>query len=63
MANTSAMPRVPLEKPSNESNVELQERVRYRAYEIYLEHGGQDGHALDDWLRAESELAQLRLQL
>jgi hypothetical protein len=32
------------------------EKIRRRAYEIYLEHGGQPGRELDDWLRAEREL-------
>ena len=63
MARTSAMPTAPLEKSANESYVELRERVSHRAYEIYLERGGQDGHALDDWLRAESELVPRRMKL
>ena len=63
MARTSAMPTAPMEKPANESYVERQDRVRSRAYEIYLERGGQDGHALDDWLRAESELVPRRMKL
>jgi hypothetical protein len=33
-----------------------EERVRERAFEIYLERGESDGHALDDWLQAEIEL-------
>ena len=33
-----------------------QEEIGQRAYLIYLEHGRQDGRALDDWLAAESEL-------
>lgn len=32
------------------------EQIRCRAYEIYLERGGQDGGDLDDWLQAEREL-------
>ena len=32
------------------------ERIRRRAYEIYLERGEQSGRELDDWLQAESEL-------
>src|ERR1044071_6457359 len=31
--------------------------MRRRAYEIYLERGGQPGHELDDWLQAERELS------
>jgi hypothetical protein len=32
------------------------EDIRIRAYEIYLERGGQSGHDLDDWIQAEREL-------
>jgi Protein of unknown function (DUF2934) len=32
------------------------ESIRKRAYEIYLERGGQPGRELDDWLQAEREL-------
>jgi ribosomal protein L7/L12 len=32
------------------------ERIRARAYELFLERGGQHGHELEDWLRAEAEL-------
>lgn len=32
-----------------------EERVRARAYELFLERGGQNGNELDDWLRAENE--------
>ncbi len=31
--------------------------IARRAYELYLERGGQDGHDVEDWLRAEAELA------
>ena len=32
------------------------EKIRGRAYEIYLERGKQPGRELDDWLQAEREL-------
>jgi hypothetical protein len=32
------------------------EEIRFRAYEIYLERGEQDGNDLDDWLQAEREI-------
>jgi Protein of unknown function (DUF2934) len=32
------------------------EKIRLRAYEIYLERGGLPGNELDDWLQAEREL-------
>jgi Protein of unknown function (DUF2934) len=37
-------------------NSTREEEIRRRAYEIYLERGGQPGGELDDWLQAEREL-------
>jgi len=34
----------------------LEEQVRRRAFEIYLERGAQDGSDLADWQQAEAEL-------
>jgi hypothetical protein len=34
----------------------LEEKIRLRAYEIYLRRGATAGNELDDWLRAESEI-------
>lgn len=33
-----------------------EERIRRRAYELYLQRGGQPGSALKDWLQAEDEI-------
>jgi len=38
----------------------LTEQIRQRAYELYELRGQGDGHELDDWLLAESELIQKR---
>lgn len=35
-----------------------QEEIRNRAYEIYLDRGGQPGYELEDWLQAERELTK-----
>lgn len=35
---------------------EREEKIRRRAFEIYLERGEQPGQELDDWLQAEREL-------
>lgn len=35
---------------------DLQARIAKRAYELYLQRGGQDGSALEDWLQAEREI-------
>jgi hypothetical protein len=33
------------------------EAIAQRAYEIYLERGGQPGHQTEDWVTAERELS------
>lgn len=37
---------------------ELEHQIRLRAYELYEARGGETGHELDDWLRAEEELKE-----
>ena len=34
------------------------DRIARRAYELYLQRGGSDGSAMNDWLEAERELGQ-----
>ena len=33
-----------------------EEYIRERAYQIYEQHGRQDGHDKDDWYQAEAEI-------
>ncbi|MGE5736031.1 MAG: DUF2934 domain-containing protein [Acidobacteriota bacterium] len=35
---------------------QIEERIRNRAYEIYLQNGCVEGRALDDWLEAKAEV-------
>jgi hypothetical protein len=35
----------------------LEERIRLRARQLYVERGNQSGSEMDDWLQAEEELA------
>ena len=35
-----------------------EQEIRNRAYEIYLQRGGQPGDELSDWLQAEGELTK-----
>ena len=39
-----------------------EEQVRIRAREIFLAHGSQPGHDVDNWLQAEYELMQLPIR-
>jgi Protein of unknown function (DUF2934) len=41
---------------TTESSSELEAQIRSRAYELYEKRGKDDGHDLDDWLQAESEV-------
>lgn len=47
-------------KQTTESTIGLQDQIRCRAYELYEQRGRGDGHDLDDWLRAESEVTRKR---
>jgi hypothetical protein len=38
----------------------LEERMRRRAYELYILRGYEPGSELDDWLRAEEEILRAR---
>jgi hypothetical protein len=35
-----------------------EERIRRRAYELWVQRGNQSGSELDDWLQAEKEFLQ-----
>jgi hypothetical protein len=37
----------------------LAEQIRRRAYELYEARGREDGHELEDWLRAEAEISRM----
>ena len=34
----------------------VEEKIRARAYELYLQRGGKGGSAVQDWLRAQEEI-------
>jgi hypothetical protein len=34
----------------------LEEQIRRRAYELYIDRASQSGSEIDDWLRAEEEI-------
>ena len=36
----------------------LEDQIRQRAHEIYLERGAVDGLEVEDWLQAENEIRQ-----
>jgi hypothetical protein len=48
-------------QPRTENAAANHDKIRRRAYEIYLEGGSLPGRELDDWLRAERELRKVAL--
>ena len=51
-------PKATTENQPAKSSVDIEEHVRRRAFELYELRGREGGRELDDWLQAESELAQ-----
>lgn len=45
-------PADPLDGP----HMSREQAIRRRAYEIYLQHGKEEGHAVDHWLAAETQI-------
>jgi len=37
-------------------NLPLEERIRLRAYELYVQRGNESGSEFEDWLQAEEEI-------
>ena len=40
-----------------------EEQIRARAFELYVERGGEAGHEMEDWLQAEFEVAHLPIRV
>ena len=49
---------MPVLAPAFQSTDPSRDDVARRAFELYCERGGQDGHDVQDWLQAERELRQ-----
>ncbi len=44
--------------PRPRSIADLEEQICRRAHELYEQRGREEGHALDDWLQAETEIVK-----
>jgi hypothetical protein len=55
--NSSARNTSKISARQNGSSESIQEAIRQRAYELYVERGSLPGHEHEDWLRAEHEVA------
>jgi hypothetical protein len=56
------MPAAAREKKTPIEVLPVEERIRRRAYELYVERGNQSGSELDDWVQAEEEVLQAQEQ-
>jgi len=52
------MPATPTPTKSEELN-KISEQIARRAFDLYEARGREDGHDLEDWLRAEKEIAEV----
>jgi hypothetical protein len=41
---------------SEPQEIQLEDQIRRRAYELYEERGRENGHEQEDWFRAKEEL-------
>jgi len=41
--------------PAMKSSNPTREEIELRAFQIFIERGGADGHDVDDWVQAEQE--------
>ena len=54
--NNDSSERAEAQEQDRSLDLTREEKIRRRAYEIYLERGGEPGHDLEHWLQAEREL-------
>jgi hypothetical protein len=54
------MPATARAKKVPSESLPLEERIRRRAYELYVQRGNESGSELDDWLQAEEEIRRAR---
>lgn len=52
-------PHIPTPHEPLRNSADLSERIRQRAYEIYVARGSQEGRADEDWTLAEEEILGL----
>ena len=58
--NANPPKKLPVTVTSDSRELELEHQIRLRAHELYEARGRQDGHEVEDWLRAEEEITQTK---
>ena len=59
--NANPPKKSPATVTSEPQDIELEHQIGLRAYELYEARGREDGHELDDWLRAEEEITEKKV--
>ena len=54
--NTNPPKKFPTTATNDPQDLELEDQIRLRAYELYEARGREDGHELEDWFRAKEEI-------
>jgi hypothetical protein len=60
--STDLTKKQPTTGTSGPQQLELDNQIRLRAYELYEARGRKDGHELDDWLRAKEEIREKKFR-
>jgi hypothetical protein len=47
-------------KETPQESLPLEERIRRRAYELYVLRGNESGSEVEDWLQAEAEILEAK---
>ncbi len=46
-----------IHEPAPHEQIDAQRRIQKRAHQFFVERGREHGHDVEDWLRAEREIA------
>jgi hypothetical protein len=61
--STDATKKRPATMTSEPQELELEHQIRLRAYELYEARGREDGHDVEDWLRAKEEITSEEIRI
>ncbi|MGC2183110.1 MAG: DUF2934 domain-containing protein [Terriglobales bacterium] len=60
--NANPPKKLPVAATSEPHDPKVEEQIRLRAHELYEARGREEGHELEDWLRAEEEITSKRFR-
>jgi len=60
--NSNPPKKSPTSVTSEPQDIELEDQIRLRAYELYEARGREDGHEMEDWLHAEEEIKEKKVR-